>query len=144
MLLLLSGDVESNPGPIEHCLSIIHSNIRRIRNKLEFIKNTLVDFDVLCSTESHFDASIDLVHLYYQTYVIAISKRQDKPWFVYLNKNIISQRMADLEIYWNGCVWIKITQKSESFLLSVLYIPETADGNFFEQLNLNIEAALNI
>ena len=59
MLLLLSGDVESNPGPIEHCLSIIHSNIRSIRNKLEFIKNTLVDFDVLCSTESHFDASID-------------------------------------------------------------------------------------
>ena len=47
LLLLLSGDIESNPGPTENCLSIIHSNIRSIRNKIEFIKNHLLDFDVL-------------------------------------------------------------------------------------------------
>ena len=51
----------------------------------------------------------------------------------------------DLEIYWNECIWIKIKQKSESFLLGVLYSPKTSDAIFFEQLNLNIEgAALDI
>ena len=51
------GYIESNPGPNEHCLSIIDSNIRSIRNKLEFVKNCFLDFDVICFTESHLDAS---------------------------------------------------------------------------------------
>ena len=63
---------------------------------------------------------------------------------MYLNKNIISQRMTDIEIYWNESIWIKVKQKSESFLLGVLYSPKTSDADFFEQLDLNIEAALNI
>ena len=52
--------------------------------------------------------------------------------------------MTALEIYWNESIWIKVKQKSESFLLGVLYSPKTSDAEFFEQLDLNIEAALNI
>ena len=148
LLLLVCGDIESNPGPSEHCLSIIHSNIRSIRNKLEFIKNSLLDFDVLCSTESHLDANIN-------TNSLLLSDVYDSPYrkdrtnhgggiLIYLNKNIISQWMPDLEIYWNESIWIKIKQKSESFLLGVLYSPKTPDAKFFEQLNQNIEAALEI
>ena len=41
LLFLISeaGDVEKNPGPntTEHSLSIIHSNIRCIRNKFDFM-----------------------------------------------------------------------------------------------------------
>ena len=144
----MSADVESNPGPIEHCLSIIHSNIRSIRNKLEFIKNNLLDFDVLCFTESHLDASIDSSSLKLSD-VYDVPYRKDRTnhgggILVYLNKNIISQRMVDLEIYWNECIWIKIKQKSESFLLGVLYSPKTSDAKFFEQLNLNIQAAFDV
>ena len=39
-LLLLSGDVESNPGPqynFNNCFSIMHQNIRSIRSKMEYI-----------------------------------------------------------------------------------------------------------
>ena len=144
----MSGDIESNPGPTQHCISIIHSNIRSIRNKLEFIKNNLLDFDILCFTETHLDASIDSNSL-------SLSNAYDAPYrkdrtnhggglLIYLNTNIISQRMTNLEIYWNESIWIKIKQKSESFLLGVLYSPKTSDVKFFEQLNLNIEAALEI
>ena len=40
LLLILSGDVESNPGPIElkHSLSVLHVNIRSIKNKLNYLK----------------------------------------------------------------------------------------------------------
>ena len=58
-LLLMCGDVESNPSP-EHCTSIIHSNIRSIRNKLEFIliNSSLLRIlrildSILCFTETH-------------------------------------------------------------------------------------------
>ena len=55
---------------------------------------------------------------------------------MHLNKNIINQRMSDQEIYWNESIWTKIKQKSETFLLGVLYSPKTSDAIFFEQLNL--------
>ena len=52
-LLLLSGDIELNPGPDSNCsLSVLHLNVRSIRNKLDYIKN-LCDFDILCFTETH-------------------------------------------------------------------------------------------
>ena len=58
LLLLLSGDVELNPGPdlITNddlgALSLIHLNIRSIRHKLDYIFETLSDYDILCFTES--------------------------------------------------------------------------------------------
>ena len=53
LLLLMCGDIETNPGPIfSHCISIIHSNIRSIRHKMNFIKDNLLDFDILCFTET--------------------------------------------------------------------------------------------
>ena len=99
----MCGDIKRNPGPPEHCISIIHSNIRSIRNKLEFIKNNLLDFDVLCFMESHLDANIDSESL-------LLSDVYDSPYskdrtnhgggiLVYLNKNIISERLPDLEVY---------------------------------------------
>ncbi len=59
--ILLSGDIESNPGPDNDnpgCLSIIHQNIRSIRNKMDYIKSNFVDFDIICFTETHL--SIDI------------------------------------------------------------------------------------
>ena len=39
LLLILSGDIELNPGPqfLSHNLSVLHVNIRSIRHKLEYI-----------------------------------------------------------------------------------------------------------
>ena len=60
LLLLEVGDVERNPGPntINNSLSILHCNIRSIRNKLDYVTEKLLDFDILCFSESHFDANI--------------------------------------------------------------------------------------
>jgi len=54
ILLILSGDIEENPGPIlghENCLSLLHQHIRGIRNKLDFIVDNFLDYDVVCLTE---------------------------------------------------------------------------------------------
>ena len=60
LLLLEAGDIEMNPGPniINNSLSILHSNIRSIRNKLDYITENFLDFDILCFTESHLDANV--------------------------------------------------------------------------------------
>ena len=50
LFLLLSevGDIEMDPGPIifDNSLSILHSNIRSIRNKLDYITETFLHFDI--------------------------------------------------------------------------------------------------
>ena len=47
LLLLEAGDIERNPGPttINDSLSILHCNIRSIRNKLDYITENLLDFE---------------------------------------------------------------------------------------------------
>jgi hypothetical protein len=52
-----------NSGPLVHTsdessISILHLNIRSIRNKLDFIKENLLDYDILCFTETHLTYSI--------------------------------------------------------------------------------------
>lgn len=54
LLLLEAGDIERNPGPENNnSISIIHLNIRSIRNKIEYIQDNFLDFDILCFSESH-------------------------------------------------------------------------------------------
>ena len=69
LLLLLSGDVELNPGPDLNtnddlgALPLIHLNIRSIRHKLDYIFETLSDYDILCFTESHLDDQVTDAYL---------------------------------------------------------------------------------
>ena len=61
ILLILSGDIEENPGPIlghENCLSLLHQNIRGIKNKLDFIVDNFLDYDILCFTETKLNSII--------------------------------------------------------------------------------------
>ncbi|CAG2227127.1 unnamed protein product [Mytilus edulis] len=63
-LLLICGDIESNPGPggtpdpPEKTLSIFHGNIRSLRNKLNYITDIIEDFDIVFFTESHLDVNV--------------------------------------------------------------------------------------
>ena len=58
LILLLSGDIEVNPGPMTRSdtsgiLSILHLNVRSIRNKLEYVFDYFSDHDIMCFTETH-------------------------------------------------------------------------------------------
>ena len=59
-LLLESGDIEMNPGSnnIYNSLSVLHSNIRSIRNKFDYLTENILDFYILCLSESHLNANI--------------------------------------------------------------------------------------
>ena len=69
LFLLKHGDVERNPGPEvthnEFSMSILHCNIRSNRRKLDYIKDSFMDFDFSCFTETHLDktGSDEFLHL---------------------------------------------------------------------------------
>ena len=59
-LLLESGDIEMNLiNSLNNPLSILHSNIRSIRNEFDYLTENFLDFDILCFSESHLDATIN-------------------------------------------------------------------------------------
>ena len=58
-ILLLSGDIEVNPGPIiNNVPDILHLNVRSIRNKIAHLNSIVHDFDILCFTETHLDSNV--------------------------------------------------------------------------------------
>ena len=58
MLIILSNNVELNPGPNIADLSIFHLNIRSMRNKIDYIDSICHESDISCLTETHLDDRI--------------------------------------------------------------------------------------
>ena len=101
MLLLQAGDIETNPGPENiHDLSIVHLNIRSIRNKTEYITDNLLDFNILCFTETHLDANVSTEMLFLSN-AYSTPYRKDRTnhgggILAYLNSSLLHARRPDL------------------------------------------------
>ena len=139
-----------NPGPntTEHSLSIIHSNIRSMRNKFDFITEYFLDSDILCFTETHLDVNI-LSDSLILTDKFDAQYRKDRSnhgggLLVYLSHELLHKRRLDLEGYWNESIWAEIKVNRQIYLIGTFYSPRTSDANFFDSLNKNIEKALDI
>ena len=138
LLLIIAFDIELNPGP-QHAiadLSVTHLNIRSIRNKLNYIKDNFLDFNILCFTETHFDNQVSTSDLF-------LSNSFDEPYrkdrtnhggglLLYPNAELVYTRRPDLEIYCEESLWVEITVRHEIFLLGLFYSPKTADSTFFK------------
>ena len=59
MLMSLAYDIEQNPGPNNPRQAEQSSlHLRSIRNKIDYIKDNLLDFHILCFSETHLDKKI--------------------------------------------------------------------------------------
>ena len=107
LLLLEAGDIERNPGPntINNSLSILHCNNRSIRNKLDYLTENLLDFDMLCFNESHLYANI-------RSESLIMSSKYDIPYrkdrtnhggglLMYLSGQLAHTQVTGLETFWH-------------------------------------------
>ena len=114
MLLLEAFDIEQNPGPNDFTadLSILHLNIRSIRNKLDYVKDNVLDFDILCFSETHLDVQIS-------NELLLLSDTFDEPYrkdrtnhgggvMIYLNSQLIHVRRADLKYFMMNSFGLKL------------------------------------
>ena len=121
--LLEAGDIESNPGSVnEHSLSILHLNIRSIRNKISYIQDYLSDFNIVCFSETHLDQNISSELLSITNYFSA-TYRKDRNMhggglLLYINSSLVHRRRPDLEIF---CEEVKV--KQDIYLIALFYSP---------------------
>lgn len=151
LLILLSGDVSENPGPDldqsnqTNNLSILHLNIRSIRNKLEYVKDNFLDFDILCFTETHLNNNISNTDLCLEGFQ-PLSFRKDvsahsSGLMIYVAEGLIAERIADLEVNLEESIWIEIKHKGESYLLCDIYRPPNTLVGFWQRFNITVERA---
>ena len=126
LLVLMSGDVELNPGPImadtQHigALSLIHLNIRSIRNKFDFVTDNFLDFDILCFTESHLDDTVDSESVFIESFSVYRKDRSAHSGGLSVDvrvKKKNSVRRLDLESDLVHSVWI---DHIPSFIISFM------------------------
>lgn len=152
MIVLLSGDVETNPGPVCNntlgFISLVHLNIRSIRNKLSYIFDNFSDFDILCFTETHLDNQIDDNHLLAEWSNFKLYKKDislhSGGLVCYVRNNLLSKQRHDLEVINIQNLWLEVSYKSRTLLICVAYRPPNSPVCFWDDLNLSIERALDI
>lgn len=152
ILLLVCGDVEKNPGPDTPVssgeLSLLHLNVRSIRNKIDYIFDNLADHDILCFTETHLDNQVSDSHLLNETSDFKLYRRDftahSSGIAVYVSNGLYSHRRLDLESPSIQSTWVEITFHSIKVLLCTAYRPPDSRVSFWEEFNVNIENALDV
>lgn len=146
-LLLLSGDIELNPGPPTQDLSVTHINTQSIRNKLDLIQAECVNFDIITVSEtwlrdSDRDDSIGLIG--FQNPI-----RLDRPndphggVAIYLRNSLYCKHRIDLQIPHLEAVWVETKIGQESLLVGSFYRPPNATANYWNLIADSIRQANN-
>ena len=147
-ILLLSGDVEPNPGPYNGTLDLLHLNIRSLRNKLEFIKDNLLNFDIMCFTETHLtevitDEQILIDDFYHELFRKDFSSHSSG-LIVYVKQSLLSRRILDLENPRLHTVWLEVKLHNFNTLVCCFYRPPNSDVTFWNDFEIMIDKALDL
>ena len=147
LLLFKSGDIEPNPGPdlqetdtssctndldeqvITNNFSIVHYNIQSLLNKVDLIGAELINFDIICLTETWLDRRTTDDALNLEGYKLFHRDRNGDCHggvCVYVKNNVYSRRRIELELPDTECLWIEVTTNHRKFLLGTFYRPPNA------------------
>ena len=148
LLLLLSGNIHTNPGPISNTtFKIVHINCRSLNkdNKL-LIEAESDKFDVLTLSETW----LKDIHTDEELMIDGFHKpiRRDRPnnigWggvAVYVRNSHYCKHRVDLEIDNLEAVWIETKINKKSFIIASFYRPPNATVEYWELISESIRKA---
>ena len=145
--LIITGDVELNPGPGEtpvnfedYCLSIFHGNIRSLRNKVDYNSNIIEDYDIVFFTETHLDKLVLDKNIHFSDYDIPVRKdrNSDGGGIIMYYKTLVNiKRRVDLENPLVECMWFELEAKLKNILINIIYRSERRFWDFFDAMLKN-------
>ncbi len=156
--LLLSGDIELNPGPnpnesshtcsLDASVSILHHNIRSLRNKIDDIVSIVDEYDIVCFTETHLDHTItndNIVLPGFNPVPFRLDRNSRGGGIILYYKDHISiSHRSDLQVNGVEAMWFEIKTKVGNLLLNVIYRSQIEAGpNFWNLYNQMVSNALD-
>ena len=146
--LILSGDIEMNPGPEMQNwggISICQLNAHSLHDKLSAIKNNLADtYDIIAVTETllrpyhQFDLSI---LNYHEVIRLDRKDRGGGGCAIYVKNNLLYTRLVHIELPTIESIWLKIRSHNNVFIFCTCYRPPDAPITFWEDFQIQIDLA---
>ena len=146
ILLLLANDVHPNPGPPltqkSAELSVVHLNVRSIRNKLDVLAHEIKDYDIVTLSETWLSDSTSDDSLLIDGFHPPI--RQDRPDHyggvaIYVKNNLICKPRPDLSVPTLEAVWIETRLSQEPLLVGSFYRPPNSNINYWRLIDESIK-----
>ena len=147
--ILLSGDVELNPGPelTAKTLCICQANLRGLNyEEMLDIKASMVGiYDIICLTETHLHSgsTVDLQINGFQP-VTRLDRKEVNHWggiAVFVSEEIVFKRRVDLEVQSLEALWLECRTQNNRFLLCCTYRTPNMPVSYWEDLQLSLDLA---
>ena len=167
LLIMLCGDVESNPGPfsvdshsdsnsdsssysinnLTNHLSIMHLNIQSLIPKLDLIEGESMAYDVLVFSESWLKPEVSNDKICIGNFLPPFrTDRNNRPGggvVIYVRDTFSCIRRTNLEIRGLEAVWVEILIESKKVLVGGFYRPPNTDAHYFNHIIESIDRAHN-
>ena len=154
LLLVLAGDIETNPGPSSdreesNNISICHINIRSLKPKfdgilykMEMIRHDIAQYyNIITLSETWLNDSDDLDNFRIDGYQKPFFRNRDQIGggvLCWVADNIAAQRRLDLEVNEIEALWLEVRENVHKFLLCVAYRPPSCT-DFWSHLQNSVD-----
>jgi hypothetical protein len=141
--ILLSGDVELNPGPV-----LFSININSLRNKIDNLAAELeTDIDILCISETRLDDTIadtdilvhGFTHVFRKDYTIASGGV-----CLQLSGNLVGTRLNGMEQPDLELLWVKVILEHDYYIIGVCYRNPALLVDYWDKLLENVSNVVAI
>ena len=151
--LIISCDIELNPGPVSNKLGICHVNIqsmKRNHQKFDQIALQLADnFDVITVSETWLTTAIP-DNLFSLPGFHPIHRRH-RPLdaagggvAAWVSLDLVVRRRYDLEVRHAEALWLELRSHNNVFLLCVVYRPPSTGVSFWENMQFMVDNARSV
>ncbi len=141
VLAILANDIEMNPGPGTRNISICHSNIQCLRNKMSHVATDLGSkFDVITLSETWLRPEDNDKNFQLDGYQAVHRKDRSIGTVGYggvlawVSNSIACKRRSDLEHDEIEAMWLELSPSNNKIFLCVLYRPPTANSSVWDLL----------
>ena len=164
LLILLSGDIEMNPGPesvdlsssvssslasvdisiFEHNFSVVHYNVQSLYSKVDILQIELSHFDVIALSEtwlSPVTKNGDIAFLNYQEPLRKDRHDNYGGLILYIKDSIPYKRRQDLEIQGLESLWVELKLKNKLVLFGLFYRPPNSNQDINNKIEQSIDLA---
>ena len=151
-IILLSGDIETNPGPDLGTLNFCSWNLNSIC-AYEFLRvslleayNSVYDYDLIGIVETHLDTTVDENKLAIDGYTFFNSNHPQNVKRggvgLYIKESFPAKKRSDLEIL-SECIVCEIQIKRKKYFFSVLYRSPSQSQEEYEEFTMNFDLMLS-
>ena len=149
LLLLLSGDIHTNPGPISSDLteniSIVHWNICSLRNKMDFVHIEATKHDIITISETCLNERDNSNNLAVPGFHPIVRRDRDGHGGVaiYVRSNMIMKERPDLDVPGLEVIWIETKINQNVLLVGSIYMPPNTPVAYWNLIKESINKAFN-